>query len=849
MKIPLNSTIYLRPYRSKFRSKNHPSSLFWLGLAIASLNVIFIYPTLPNAKAWAETEGTSQQAESFYQKGQFREAIALWLQILEQVTSPPTKAALHSNLGIAYRQVGQMSEAIAQWQQAIKIYQTIYQASNDPSDRAKLTQVTIDQAQVYTAIGQHRQAIDLLRSVTTLLAQSAKSPEYQQLAIATQGAFGNAYLAAGDYDRALTFYQEGMNLASTLTENSKSLALGWLNVGNTLAKRAERYNIQIQSATDEGERIEVARLKELRDRDLAEARSAYDRGLNQKLQHPDPLFRVKVLLNLAHLLRDTKNEEFASYQQEAAAMLAAIPPSRDKVQALIDLASLSPPLNPKTPSTQEMAALENAIATAQIIGDRRSESFALGSLGRIYELRGELAQALTFTDRAQWIAQQINAGDSLYRWQWQAGRIYKAQGKHQDAMVAYRQAIASLQSIRSDLIDADRSFQFDVRDEVEPVYRELMELLLATPESPTRNRQIEEALQVSELLRLSELQNFFGDECLEIQAVRQVEQIFGQQKAAFVYSIILERQTYMVLRLPDGTLKTYQIERSQEQLVKKIKSFRFALENIATDEYPLPSQEIYNLLIRPMEADLARSQIDLLVFINDGALRSIPMAALHDGKQFLIQKYPIVSLLGTNLSSASTDSPQLRLISFGLSEAISPFTALPSVPAELQEINNLIGGEKFLNRDFTFETLERKIKEGFTVVHIASHAKFGTTQNATFVQAFDRQISLEQLETLLRSSASSIELLVLSACQTAEGDNRATLGLAGMALRSGVKSVLAPLWAVNDEDVVPLMADFYRELRKPGVTKAVALQRAQIKSITSYSGHPAIWSPFILVGN
>jgi CHAT domain-containing protein len=809
-----------------------------------------------------ESNGLSlQPAELLYQAGRFQEAIAVWQQMLAQTTNPQTKAALHNNLAIAYRQTGKISEAIDQWQQALIIYQNQNRIDQNSGDRLQIAKIQVDQAQAYTSLGQHRQGIDLLKSVVALIAKfpqdfPSQSLESQQLAIAIRVGFGNAYFTEGDYDQALAFYQEGISLTTgsqTPSQASPSLALGWLNMANALTKRAERHKTQIVGANQGGESIEVTRLQALLDADVVAARMAYDRSLIHEAQKTDPIFRAKILLNFAYFLQDHNYPEFVTYQQQAATLLNRVANSREKAEALIALAAISAisksTISNPTPNSAEITILKEAIATAENIGDQRTQSFALGSLGRVYEMQGDLNMAIAFTDRALWLAQQINASDSLYRWQWQTGRIYKAQGKPQEAIVAYRQAIASLQSIRSDIIAADRSFQFDVRDEVEPVYRELMELLLAAPTDSNRDRQIEEALQVLELLRLSELQNFFGDECIEIKSAQRIDQIFAEQKAAFIYSVVLDRQTFTILRLPDGSLKTYNVARSREQLTSTIKSLRFSLENIATDEYLAPAKEVYDLLIRPMEADLARSQIDLLVFINDGSLRSVPMAALHDGKQFLIEKYPVVSLLGTSLSSKPTNSQNIRLLSFGLSEAIAPFAALPNVPQELQGINNLIPGEKFLNRDFTFENLTRKVKEGYNVIHLATHAKFGTTPQSTFLQAFDRQISLEQLETILRSSINPIELLVLSACQTAAGDNRATLGLAGVALRSGVKSVIATLWAVNDSDVVPFITDFYSEWRKPGVSKAEALRKAQIKSIASYSGHPAIWSSFILVGN
>jgi tetratricopeptide (TPR) repeat protein len=621
---------------------------------------------------------TPNSAESLYQAGRYREAIAAWLQLLEgssnPIINPITKATIHSNLGVAYRQIGQISEAIAHWQKAI----TIYQASPDPMDRARIVPLQIDRAQAYTAIGQHRQAIPLLQSAIDF---ALTIPENQQMVISAKGALGNAYLGSGDYERALAAYQESISLAGQQSgesgQKSQWLATGWMNIGNTLAKRAERYHLQVQVAKAEGELQETSRLQQARNRDRSDARSAYDRSLTLTT---DTILQAKILLNLSHLLQVAENTQNAqvvnTYGQKAAALLANTPPSRAKAYALIDLATLNRQ-DSSAIQIQTIETIEQAIATSQTISDRRAESFALGTLGHIYELRGELDRAMTLTTQAQWIAQQTNAADSLYRWQWQAGRLHKARGDRASSLAAYREAIATLQSIRSDIVAADRSLQFDVRDSVEPVYRETIELLLAESETTAQKPAIEEALKVSELLRLSELQNFFGDECVEIAPVRQTSQLFPQQKVAFIHSVILNRRTYIVMRLPDGSLKSYLVPLSQEQLNVKIKRLRFTLENIATDEYLTSSQEIYDLLIRPMAADLARSPIDMLAFVNDGILRSIPMAALHDGKQFLIQKYPIVSLLGTSLApTLAENAPSIQALAFGLSAAIPPFPAL-----------------------------------------------------------------------------------------------------------------------------------------------------------------------------
>ncbi|WP_190398643.1 CHAT domain-containing protein [Pseudanabaena sp. FACHB-1998] len=789
--------------------------------------------------------------ENLNQGNEYEALIKQWLKTLNLTNKLDEKALIYSNIGIAYRKMGRVSEAIAQWQQAILIYQSQNQNSEN---KERLARLLIDQAQAYSALGQQQQAIVLLQKVLGF-----GEGEILQLA---QGSLGNAHLALGEYQQAIAAYQESIRL----TRNPHILASGWMNLGNAFARSVERYQGQIEIESEEANATEVTRLKKLRDRDLAEAYIAYQKSLSF---NDAALLQAQALLNLgrleqAHYLpnhffepKELIEHLEKEHLEKATKLLAIAPDSPTKVYALIDLASL---YSPNKISVQ-IQVLHQALSIAQSIGDRRGESFVMGAIGKVYEMNGNLNDALKYTNQAQWLAQAYNSADSLYLWQWQIARILKAKGDRLKSIESYRQAIATLQSIRSDIVAADRNFQFDVRDRVEPVYRELIELLLSENNSqlnPEKQKAfLEEALQVADLLRLAELQNFFGDECLQNKGSSRKQQEQSKQKIALINSITLDKQTYMVMRLPDGFLKSYVVPLSRAELNTKIKYLRFTLENVATNEYLNPTREIYDLLIRPFEQDLQRSPVELLAFVNDDILRSIPIAALYDGKQFLIQKYPIVYLVESKLTENLTQTAsKLNLLAFGLSEAIAPFAALPKVLEELHEVETIWkskSGEKiskiFLNQDFTFETLRTQIKSGYEVVHLATHAKFGATPEATYLQAFDRKINLEQLEAILRSSRTQIELLILSACQTATGSNRATLGLAGVALRSGVNNVLATLWAVDDTDVVPLVKDFYNEWQINGLTKAQALQKAQIKGITQNNLHPASWSAFILVAN
>ena len=325
--------------------------------------------------------------------------------------------------------------------------------------------------------------------------------------------------------------------------------------------------------------------------------------------------------------------------------------------------------------------------------------------------------------------------------------------------------------------------------------------------------------------------------------------MLSQTNTAVIHTIILPAKTYLILQLPDNQLQVYSVDITQPQLEKLLLEWRFALENIASYRYLALSQQLYELLIGDLENELNRAKPETLVFINDGLLRNVPMAALSDGKQFLLEKYPLAVSLGLNFVSSVQPSQNWQPLIFGLGVAIPPFNALPHIERETEEIQTLLGGKRFLNQDFTWKNLqEQVINENYPVVHLATHGRFGGNAENTFLQAFEQQISLAELENLLSNSNETIELLTLSACQTAAGNNRSTLGLAGVALRSGVRSTLGTLWFVDDAATVDLMRDFYQYL-KEGMTKAEALRQAQLNQIAAPGSHASIWSSFVLIGN
>ncbi|KAB8320916.1 CHAT domain-containing protein [Tolypothrix campylonemoides VB511288] len=269
------------------------------------------------------------------------------------------------------------------------------------------------------------------------------------------------------------------------------------------------------------------------------------------------------------------------------------------------------------------------------------------------------------------------------------------------------------------------------------------------------------------------------------------------------------------------------------------------------------SGRVYDWLIRPAEADLAKSQVKTLVFVLDGALRNIPMASLYDAKQYLVENYAIALSPGLQLFDPKPlPRKQLQALTAGLSEARLGFSALPNVERELKEIQSQVGTKVLLNQQFTSQAIEKQMKSlPFKVVHLATHGQFSSNADKTFILSWDKQIKVNELSDFLRireeNRPEAIELLVLSACETVNGDNRAALGLAGIAVCAGARSTLASLWNVDDESTAILMSQFYQELAKtPRLTKAEALRHAQLALLQNPSyKRPMFWAPYVLVGN
>ena len=487
---------------------------------------------------------------------------------------------------------------------------------------------------------------------------------------------------------------------------------------------------------------------------------------------------------------------------------------------------------------------------------------ALGNRGGLYEYLGwqnksnqqliQMAQKLT--EEALFIAQPFEAPSIAYQWQWQLGRLLEIQGEKEKAISAYKAAVKTLESVRGDLVTINSDVQFSFRDNVEPVYRKLVDLLLKTdPDS-----HLSEALSFIDSLQLAELENFL--KC-DLDKSIQVEKIVGNidNKAAFIYPIILADRLEIIFNLPQQSLshRTYNISQSEvEKLINRLQ------QNLArpdrTEEVIEDAKNIYDWLIKPLEEDLEKSsEVTTLVFVLDGVLRNIPMALLYNQGQYLVEKYAIAVIPSRQLFDPRLRQKELKILTAGVSEQQKvegiEFKKLPYVPGELRQIQKMSSEpvEPLLNQVFTDVGLEEQIDSAaFPIVHIATHGEFSSEPSETFILAWGKRIKVQDLDNILkiRSPDKVIELLVLSACKTAQGNRRATLGLAGIAAKARVRTTLATLWQVDDQTTANLMNKFYEGL-KNGKTIAQALQEAELELLNNKERRPHYWAPFVIVGN
>ncbi|MFB2834760.1 CHAT domain-containing protein [Floridanema evergladense] len=814
-----------------------------------------------------------EQGKEFLQGGQFLQAVDFWQKAVSAFRVSGNKqgeALALSYLSFAYQQLGKWQEAESAIASSLSLIRNLPTSKNS---QLILAQALNNQGHLQLALGKLEQAIKTWEQTTAIYSQigdtegaigsqiniaqalqslglyrrAQKTLEQLEISLDKQPnslikatallSLGNALQAIGELEKSRQVLQKSLNIAQELQINS-TISATFFSLGNTArasGKKAEELN-----------NLSIARTE------FATAINAYQKSIETS---NSPIIRVQAQINQLSLLVDLgKFTEAQDLLKEIN--INQLPASRKSVYARIYLAETLLKLKKEQNIQESALLLAKAIQEAKDLQDSQAESYALGNLGRLYELTEQFKDSTNLTQQALSLAQAVNASEITYRWQWQLGRLLKKQGDKQSAIASYTQAIDTLKSLRNDLVainPGNPDLQFSFRQSVEPVYRELVDLLLPIQTEPSQEN-LRIARSVIESLQLAELDNFFQEACLDTKPV-EIDRL--DQNAAIIYTIVLPDRLAIILALPQSPLRLYTTLKPQTEVELALKRLRTSMETPINNTLILPLyQEVYNWIIQPIEAEIKQKNVQTLVFVSDGLLRNISLAALYDGEKYLIEKYSIALTPGLQLLPPQPiKREEFRVLLAGISEANQNFPALPNVEQELQEIKSLLPAQELLNQQFTDNNLQKILTSAtFPIVHFATHGQFSSQAEETFILAWNSQINVKNLDQLLRvreqQTTPPIELLVFSACETAAGDNRAALGLAGVAVRAGARSTLATLWRVSDESTAALMVKFYQELAKEGVTKAQALRLAQLSILKDKKYQlPFFWAPYVLVGN
>ena len=538
----------------------------------------------------------------------------------------------------------------------------------------------------------------------------------------------------------------------------------------------------------------------------------------------------------------------------------------------------------------------------------RPRSQVAGLLAVLYETNERYDEALKLNRQAITLAEKASAQDLLILHEWQMGRLNEKSRQRETAIDSYRRAISHVEAIRQDIPLHYQDGKSSFNELLGPLYQQSFDLLLqeaALMEDTDRKQALfSEVHELLEQFKQTELEDFLRDRCINRDdKMFSLDQI--EAEVAVLYPVLFtDRFEWLVLI--NGQWQQISVAQSNDALSRRIEKMTAAIRH-GIDHF-FHREDLYRLLLSPLEIILQNNDIKTLVYVPDGVMRLLPLGMLYDNDahKYLIERYAIVTSPGLSLLNTRTNlSKKAKSLLVGLSEptnemltlmpqaALSNFikTAknansnqvalmrslddhdthqnnglhlsseaaellrLPQVSIEINQLIEILPNQPvpLLNQYFTLNNLRTELnRNNYDIVHIASHGYFGSSAQDSLILTYDKPLALGKLEALLggQKHGNAINLLTLSACATAEGNDSAPMGFSGAALKANAQTVLGSLWKVDDAATAELMKIFYQQLINNRYSKAKALQEAQKELIQSQEwSNPYYWAPFILVGH
>ncbi|MBE8968079.1 CHAT domain-containing protein [Nostocales cyanobacterium LEGE 12452] len=774
----------------------------------------------------------------------------------------------------------QANEALKTWQESTKIYRQL-------NDQEGITESLINQNLAFQALGLHKQACNTLLEalkLNTILGicdttsqQPALAQKEQLMAVIGKQKptsvnllglqnLGEVLRILGQLNESETVLQETLTLAK-LVSSSKISGI-YLSLGNIEQSIYQQLQDKYSWIEEPLFREQIA--------NIIPQKAQKSLWYYQTLENiPNISKSAKLQAQLNHLTLLISWEQWLSHQQNQANLHQKVNQQiRILVNQIDENSSAFLELSPE-PSIHARLNFANnlsqipdeqlksvairyaklALKMAETINSIRWLSYSFGTLGK---LSTQTEQKQAYFQKALGFAQSIRASDIAYQWQQQLGLIYQKQGKTELAIQNYNAAIRNMAEVRDSLLSTNGDLQFSFQSEMEPTYRNYMRLLLTSP-----NPDLKRIIEINEELQIARLENFLKCGKLDLVALNQLQNL--NSAPTVIHIIDLGNTIEVIAQSTDGSLHHHSIEsklvRFQiDHLLEALQNEKFS--EVSESSITTSSQGIYEKLIAPIQTYLPPS--GTLVFTLDKSFQSIPMALLYDGKHYLIERYSIAETLGSRIRQPRVlNENQMIALIAGLSK-LSPSSIDPNAPKNMdnllpskQEIENVEKQTKssvaLLDKKFTLKRFKEELTQNnFPIVHITTHGQFSSDPLKTVLVAYDKLINIRDFDSLIRgkteNSQDAIELLVLSACETAKGNKQSAMGIAGMAATAGARSTVATLWRVDADSTALLMQEFYKGLNS-GLPKAEALRQAQLSLLSNSKYKKAYyWGGFLLVG-
>ncbi|MEA5478360.1 CHAT domain-containing protein [Pseudanabaena galeata UHCC 0370] len=760
-----------------------------------------------------------------------------------------------NNIGFTYNALDQYQKAIDNLQQSLKIAREI-------KDRLGEVPSLVNLGLAYDSLGKYDKSIEFhLQSLA--IAREIKNRLGEGASLAN---LGIAYRSLGKYDKAIEFYLQSLAIAREIKNRlGEGLALGNLGIAYySLGKYDKAIEFQLQS---------LAIAREIKNR-LGEGTSLGNLG--------------NAYFSLG------KYDKAIKFQLQSLAIAREIKDRRSEGTALNNLAVAYGKLNR---DREAMIYYQQALSIAREIGNRGSEGLTLANLGGVLSDAKRPELAILFYKQSINVREAIrkdiskldqdlqksylatvektyrNLADLLLK----QDRILEAQqvldllkvqelsdylktvrGNNQTSqgvdLQRPEQNIIALASELNQLQQKDREGNLNQTEA-----QRLAQLVRAERD---QNKQFNSFLDSPEIKKLiTELRRVEDNQNVDVAKYRKLQKDLLSQfpNAVLLYPLILEDRLELILLNTNTPPLRRTINIKREDLNEAIITLLIELrDKTLSPEVKENSQKLYNVLIKPFEAELAQLNIDTIIYAPDGQLRYIPLASLHDGKQWLVEKYRINNITAESLTAFNSKpitNPRIFAGAFGGKggEIRAGFSGLPATINEVQKIaSQFPNTTKLIEKEFTKSITEDRANS-YTILHLATHGKLavGTPEDSFILFGNGEKVTISELKDW---NLSNIDLVVLSACQTALGSKLGTgievLGLGYQMQAAGARVAIASLWEVSDDGTQALMEAFYAELKKGNVTVTEALRRAQVTMIKSGKyNHPFYWSAFFAIGN